>query len=70
MIYYEGKPLKKYFRADFVCFEKIILEIKSNSFLTENDKKQSYNYLKATQFKLGLLLCFGNSSLIYKRIVN
>lgn len=69
-VYYEGKPMKKFFKADFVCFEAIIVELKSTAFMSENDRRQSINYLKATQFKLGILVNFGTQSLSYKRIVN
>jgi len=69
-VYYEGLPLKKYFKADFVCYESIILELKATKFTTESDYQQTLNNLKATQFKLGLLINFGTLSLTYKRIVN
>lgn len=69
-VFYNGQPLKKYFKADFVCYNSIIIELKATKFLTEVDNKQTINNVKATQFKLGLLVNFGSSSLIYKRIVN
>jgi GxxExxY protein len=69
-IYYEGQPMRKFFKPDFVCFDNIILEIKSTAYITVNDMRQSLNYLKATQFKLGILANFGTPSLTYKRIVN
>ena len=69
-IYYENKPMKKFFKADFVCFNSIILELKSAKFLSEADKKQILNYLKATKFRLALLVNFGTPSLTYKRILN
>ncbi len=69
-IFYEDQPLKKYFKADFVCFNSIIVELKSNSFLSKNDKRQSLNYLKATRYQLGILANFGTPSLSYARIVN
>jgi GxxExxY protein len=69
-IFYEDQPLKKYFKADFVCFGSMIVELKSSSFLSKNDKRQSLNYLKATRYKLGILANFGTSSLSYVRIVN
>jgi len=69
-VYYDNQLLKKYFKADFVCFDSIILELKATKFLIEIDYKQTLNNLKATQFKLGLLINFGTQSLIYKRIVN
>jgi GxxExxY protein len=69
-VYYEGEPLQKYFKADFTCFGSIILEIKSLKFLAEADRLQALNYLKATKFKLALLINFGSTSLTYKRIIN
>ena len=62
--------LDKKYKADFVCFDNIILEVKSVSFLHENFTKQTLNYLKATNKKLGLLINFGEKSLKYKRIIN
>lgn len=69
-VYYEDKPLSKYFRADFVCFNSIILELKATKFLIEADNRQTINNVKATKYKLGLLINFGTPSLTYKRIVN
>lgn len=69
-LYYDQVPLKKYFIADFVCFDKIIIEIKSVSFMNDKAKQQVINYLKATNFKLGLLINFGESSLKWKRVIN
>ncbi|MDO9340154.1 MAG: GxxExxY protein [Bacteroidales bacterium] len=69
-VYYDGRPMRKYFKTDFVCYSTIILELKSTNFLSENDRRQALNYLKATRFKLGLLVNFGTPSLTYKRIVN
>ena len=69
-VYYEEKPLNKYFRADFVCYNSIILELKATKFLIENDRQQTLNNIKATKFRLGLLINFGTSSLTYQRIVN
>lgn len=69
-IYYDDKPLKKYFKADFVCYDSIIIELKASKFLSEVDHRQTINNVKATQVKLGLLINFGSPSLTYKRIVN
>lgn len=69
-VYYEDKPLSKYFRADFVCFNSIILELKATKFLIEADNRQTINNVKATKYKPGLLINFGTPSLTYKRIVN
>ena len=69
-VFYEDQFLNKYFRADFICFNSIILELKATKFLVDADRQQTLNNLKATKFKLGLLINFGTSSLTYKRIVN
>ena len=69
-IYYENKPMKKFFKADFVCYDSIIIELKATKFLIDTDLRQTVNNVKATKYKLGLLINFGSSSLTYKRIVN
>ena len=69
-LFFNGEKLDKKYKADFVCFGDIILEIKTVSFLHENFTRQTLNYLKATNKKLGLLINFGEKSLRYKRIIN
>ena len=69
-VYYDDLKLKKYFVADFVCYETIIIELKATKYTIDADIKQTLNNIKATQFKLGLLINFGTPSLTYKRIVN
>ena len=69
-VYYDGKLLKKFYKADFVCYDKIIVEIKSAQFLHQDQSKQTLNYVKATQYKLGILVNFGQSSLVYRRLLN
>lgn len=69
-VYYDGQIMKKFFIADFVCYESIIIELKATKFSIDADIKQTLNNIKATQFKLGLLINFGTPSLSYKRIVN
>ncbi len=68
-IEYKGKPLKKSYLADFICFDKIIIELKAINHLESVHESQVLNYLKATGLKLGLLVNFGEQSLKYKRIV-
>ena len=68
-IKFKWRYLKKRYNADFLCFEKIILEIKALSSLTSDHTAQVINYLKATEFKLGLLINFGEKSLKIKRLV-
>ncbi len=67
-VFYEEKPLTKYFRADFVCYNAIIIELKSSKYLVDADRQQTINNVKATKYKLGLLINFGTPSLTYKRI--
>jgi GxxExxY protein len=69
-VYFKGKPLKKYYIADFYCFDSIIVEIKVSQYISSSQFMQLKNYLKATKMKLGLLVCFGAGSLEYKRILN
>jgi GxxExxY protein len=68
-IKYRGEPLSKEYQADFICFDKIILEIKALPELTTKHEAQVINYLKATGLKLGLLINFGSSSLENKRLI-
>jgi GxxExxY protein len=69
-VYYNDQPLKKYFRADFICYESIVLELKATKYSVEADIRQTLNNIKATNFKLGILINFGSPSLTYKRVVN
>jgi GxxExxY protein len=69
-VFYDNQPLKKYFKADFVCYNSIIIELKATKFIIDADHLQTLNGVKATQFKLGLLINFGSPSLTFKRIVN
>jgi GxxExxY protein len=58
-ICYDGIKLGKKYVADFVCYGKIILELKAVKELDDSHRSQLYNYLKATGFKLGFLINFG-----------
>ena len=59
-IRYKDYILKKGYRADFVCFDKIIVEIKAQTALVAIDWAQLLNYMKASQFRVGLLFNFGS----------
>lgn len=61
-IYYDGHELKQTYRADFVCYDNIIVEIKAVGDLDNTHRSQVYNYLKATGCQLGLLYNFGHSA--------
>ena len=68
-IHYKGKTLRKKYFADFLCYDKIIIELKANDTLTSINMSQVLNYLKATKMKLGILANFGEPSFHYDRIV-
>lgn len=69
-IAYKGVPLKKSYQPDFICFDEVLVEIKALSSLSGTEEAQLINYLKATGFRVGLLLNFGMSSLEQKRYIN
>jgi GxxExxY protein len=68
-IEYEGVVLKHRFDADFFVYHSIILEIKAAVQFHPDNFKQTLNYLKASQVKLGILINFGEDQLKFKRIV-
>ena len=59
-IFYKGEPIEKTYIPDFVCYDKIIVEIKAVDVLSAEHRSQVMNYLKLTSFKLGLLVNFGS----------
>ena len=66
---YRGRILKQTYEPDYVCFGKIIVELKAVSALTDQHRAQLLNYLHATGFELGLLVNFGHyPGLEYERI--
>jgi GxxExxY protein len=68
-IEYKEIFLSRYYNADFVVFEEIILEIKAIERLTKSDIRQTLNYLAASKNKLGLLVNFGEDSLKHQRVI-
>ena len=68
-IEYKGKPLKKTYEPDFICYDGVIVEIKAMDKLSSNEHAQIINYLKASELKVGLLINFGSPSLQHKRFV-
>lgn len=66
---YKGTPLACSYKADFVCFESVIVELKAQDALTGVNESQVINYLKATGHQVGLLINFGGKSLDYRRFV-
>ncbi|MEI6344989.1 MAG: GxxExxY protein [Verrucomicrobiota bacterium] len=59
-ITYKGEPLLQHFRADFICFDSVIVEIKAVREIAPEHKAQILNYQKATGLKVGLLVNFGS----------
>ena len=68
-IFYKGEPLNCTYRADFVCYENIIVELKALDNLSGNEESQIIHYLKVTGFQRGLLINFGASAIQFKRFV-
>ncbi|MGE8555502.1 MAG: GxxExxY protein [Chryseobacterium jejuense] len=69
VVHYKGTVLPHKFYADFVVFDKIILEIKGTSDIADEHIAQAINYLKVSENKLALIVNFGEIKLNYKRIV-
>ena len=57
---YKGRLLRKKYIPDFICFGKIIVEIKAVKKTTDEHRAQVHNYLKATGYRLGLIINFGH----------
>jgi GxxExxY protein len=68
-VYYKNQRLSVDYRADFVCFDSVIIELKAIGTLGNNEIAQLLNYLKATGFERGLLFNFGTSQLQHKRMI-
>ena len=67
-IKYKGDTLTKSFKADFVCYNKIILELKAVKEFADEHYAQLYNYLKASGMDLGILINFGTTSIEFERL--
>lgn len=71
VLHYKGRELKQRYEPNFICLEKIIVEIKAISTLTDQHRAQVINYLKATGKVLGILINFGHYPKVqYERFVN
>jgi len=70
-LHYKGEKLVQYYEPDFLCYGKIILEIKAVKSIADEHKAQTINYLKSTNNKLGLLVNFGHFPKIqHERFLN
>ena len=68
-IYYKNEPLNKFYIPDFICFDKIIVELKALSAITSEHHAQVLNCMKAARLNLGLIMNFGKQSFEHKRII-
>ena len=67
---YKGQPLQQVYVADFICYDKIIVECKAVQQIQNVHKAQVLNYLKATNYRLGFLVNFSEAFLQPLRFVN
>ena len=66
---YRGRTLLRTYQPDFVCFEKVVVELKALPHLLDEHRAQLLNYLHAAEFELGLLVNFGHyPKLEYERV--
>ncbi len=68
-VFYKGARLITHYRADFICFGDVVVEIKALEKLSGVETAQILNYLKASGMVTGLILNFGAPSLEYKRYI-
>jgi GxxExxY protein len=68
-VFYKGNLLKHKFYADFVVFDKIILEVKCVKSIADEHESQAINYLKVSDNRLALLVNFARGKMEYKRII-
>jgi GxxExxY protein len=69
-IHYKARLMRQKYRADFVCFDDIVVDLKALNCLGGAEDAQMINYLKVSKKKVGLLLNFGGEKLEFKRFVN
>lgn len=59
-LFYKHEKLEQIYRPDFICYGKIIVELKAAKELSDEHRAQLHNYLKATRLRLGFLINFGH----------
>jgi GxxExxY protein len=70
ILFYKQEKLQQIYKADFICYGKIIVELKAAKELTNEHRAQLHNYLKATGISLGFLVNFGHyPKAIIERVV-
>lgn len=68
-IEYKGKTLNHKYKADFIVYNQIVLEVKATNFIVSSFVAQTINYLRASGLKLGIIANFGERSFVHKRVV-
>lgn len=63
-IWYKDEELKQRYKPDFICFDRIVVELKTVSCLLPEHQAQLMNYLEATKLRLGLLVNFGHYPMV------
>lgn len=66
---YKGCLLPVGYRADLVCYDSVIVEVKAAREVGVVEQAQALNYLRASGLHRALVLNFGTTSLVYKRFV-
>jgi GxxExxY protein len=69
-IRYKKQVLTVFYKADFVCFDRVVVEVKALDAIGPLEEAQALNYLKATGFERIVVLNFGSPSLQFRRIVH
>ena len=69
-ITYKGHLLERTYKADLVCYDNIVVELKAVDKLKTEHTSQLLNYLKATNLPLGILINFGEKPLKFKMVPN
>jgi GxxExxY protein len=70
MLNYKGRILKQCYKPDFVCHQKIVVELKAVTAISDEHRAQLHNYLRATKYRLGMLVNFSHyPQLEHERII-
>ena len=68
-VFYKGERLESRYKADYVCYGEVVVELKALAVISGNEEAQLLNYLRITGLQRGLLLNFGASTFRFKRMV-
>ena len=66
---YNGKELTSTFKPDFICYNRIIVELKAVKELDDMHRSQAINYAKVAGSDMALLINFGETSLKFERFI-